>query len=641
MQKKQNILEILEKQIDKIVLGLMVIISLGILWLYVLSGPYAESVDGKKRGPGEIDRYVRQRAEQLEEKLNEPASLERYNPVHVSAYEELMRCPLKDIEEIVLLPVPQPGSEEIEEDRIYDIPEIGPLTEVAVAALRGAVQKPVEDVGPDNPYLATSTELADIDLVTVSASFDLQRLYNNFQQSFNAPGLRLSWRSAEYAAPVFAAMELQRRELREDGSWSDWQIVPRTRIDMYRERMQSLPRTLEDSQFGISVWIPKFKDQRVQLDILQPDVYQYSVSRCAWMPPVQLQEAMDYLNEQKKQRQRDLREQRATETAQPEMLGRDTRRTTRDTSRRQTDRRANRPGGRTLDPVLEDPAARRTARTREERDLQDIQKDVQALRLDEKTDLSKIRGLTTVWAHDDTTVPGSTYQYRMRLGVFNPIAGKDWLRSDEAHYKNQIVLWSPYSGPTDEIFIPEMIHVFPTEVIEAANGSDQPEGVELEVAKYYHGMWRIHTFEVYPGQLIGYELEDVPQEDQRTPRTRTDEMMGVGIGMGIQPQTERVDFSTNMMMVDISREVSWGSSLRPAGLYQMIYFDESERLLRSPVNKKNWTKAIRSDYDAVQDALTDEVQGQTPDMRMPGGLDLLPPRPGMEDRLLLPPGGGA
>ena len=78
----------------------------------------------------------------------------------------------------------------------------------------------------------------------------------------------------------------------------------------------------------------------------------------------------------------------------------------------------------------------------------------------------------------------------MRLGVFNPIAGKDWFRSDESHLKNQIVLWSSYSDPSEEIFIPKMVHVFPVDVIQAAEPEERVEGVELEVAKFYHGLLR-------------------------------------------------------------------------------------------------------------------------------------------------------
>lgn len=47
-----------------------------------------------------------------------------------------------------------------------------------------------------------------------------------------------------------------------------------------------------------------------------------------------------------------------------------------------------------------------------------------------------------LWAHDDGLEPGGIYRYRIRIGFFNPIAGKDWFETDNEELKKQIVLWS-------------------------------------------------------------------------------------------------------------------------------------------------------------------------------------------------------
>ena len=67
--KDTKLLLILEKQIDKIVLAVFALISVFLLWVYVVGNPYSEKVriQGKEKtlSPSEIDRYVKQEAEKM------------------------------------------------------------------------------------------------------------------------------------------------------------------------------------------------------------------------------------------------------------------------------------------------------------------------------------------------------------------------------------------------------------------------------------------------------------------------------------------------------------------------------------------------------------------------------------------------
>ena len=47
-------------------------------------------------------------------------------------------------------------------------------------------------------------------------------------------------------------------------------------------------------------------------------------------------------------------------------------------------------------------------------------------------DISKLRETITFWAYDDTVEPGASYQYRIRIGVFNPVAGTGQVREEDA-----------------------------------------------------------------------------------------------------------------------------------------------------------------------------------------------------------------
>ena len=65
-----------------------------------------------------------------------------------------------------------------------------------------------------------------------------------------------------------------------------------------------------------------------------------------------------------------------------------------------------------------------------------------------------------VWAFDDTTQPGKTYRYQMRVGLFNPVAGTDQLVERDMNKKDQVILWSPPSEVTQPVEIPKMIYLF-------------------------------------------------------------------------------------------------------------------------------------------------------------------------------------
>ena len=94
MSKKRKIQDILEAHLDKIVLGLIGVISLYLLWALVLGNPYGAKVDGRKLGPGEIDLRNKQQAETLQELLNDPADPIIYDQKLAAEFEETLRCTL-------------------------------------------------------------------------------------------------------------------------------------------------------------------------------------------------------------------------------------------------------------------------------------------------------------------------------------------------------------------------------------------------------------------------------------------------------------------------------------------------------------------------------------------------------------------
>ncbi len=103
--------------------------------------------------------------------------------------------------------------------------------------------------------------------------------------------------------------------------------------------------------------------------------------------------------------------------------------------------------------------------------------------LTEKTDITKIEEPLVFWAHDDTVETGKSYRYRMRLGVFNPIAGMDQFIEQDKSLKNKVILWSEFSDATGTVDIPETLYFFPREIQEAA------KTVTVTAARYVLGFW--------------------------------------------------------------------------------------------------------------------------------------------------------
>ncbi len=635
MSSKKNILVMLENQIDKIILAVIVIISLAVLWLFVLSNPYSAKVGSKDYSPGSIDKKIKDNADTMLVDLEESSQIIPENYDFLDKFQTQLRCPIDTVAGDLVVQFPGVGDTIIEEDRLYDMPVVPALYDVQKAPLRGTARVPVDEVGPGNPYKNAESNLTDIDQITISGRFDVKSLLNNFQLSFNGPGLKSTWKDPKLATPVFAKMDLQRRVQQDNGTWSDWQEVPRTKIDMYQKLLSDLPMSPDEMQFGINVWMSQYQDEAVQLDILQPEPYQFQISDSDWMPPPYLIEANDLLEKQKEEEKRKLRDERqkkaqeARRSAARRPGGRD-RRPTRE---RQPMRERQQDPRRDLmdaDRMMFDRGVGGTgvrAGREKERTLQMIQKDMQTDMLKAVKQLKSSRDPVLVWAHDDTTVPGETYQYRIRLGVFNPIMGKNWFRQSQAALKDQTVLWSSYSEPTEPIEVPKMLHVFPMETLEAKTADRIIEGVSVEVAKYYMGRWQSYDFDVYPGQVIGDVVakEDMQKADRRRGMVDREDMMMRGGDDG----SGDVDFTTPLVMVDVLKEFSWGRRISKRGTYyQMAYYDAVE-MTQLPVGKSNWPKDVKKDYDTVQAAMEEKTT-----MR-PGMEDRGMPMPGMDDPFMM------
>ncbi|MCK4959139.1 MAG: hypothetical protein KAT00_07055, partial [Planctomycetes bacterium] len=215
IKKKGNFFE---RHVEKIVLGVSGVLSVWLLWVFVLGSPYAEEISGRKFGPGEIDGYIGRQSADLEDLLNAKPEVVPYTQERENEFVSKLDCSIAIVPDFIV-PVPGVGDiRQLDSQRVYRMPEIGSAVEVAATAVRGVAHIPLDEVSPEKPYESVSTEVSDMDLVTVEAKFDVEALFRNFRQSFAGTKVtKIEWREEDYARAVFASVELQRRHLSEDG----------------------------------------------------------------------------------------------------------------------------------------------------------------------------------------------------------------------------------------------------------------------------------------------------------------------------------------------------------------------------------------------------------------------------------------
>lgn len=655
MSKKKG--NFAEQHIDKIILGLIVLVCFGLLWVYVIRNPFGPEIDRRKESPGSVQSVLEQKKNRLREKLDGPPSAApESSPDFASAYQQVLGCSIPKISTNIYPLTPGIGSQPIEADREYAVPEIPALQDVKVAYIRGAAYLPTEEVTPEMPYQSVTTKIGDLDFVTVSARLDVKRLVQHFQSCFM--GLGVKHKDSALAAPVAAQIELQRRVQLADGSWSDWTTVSYPQTEAYRKIFEKLPRRADQMPGGgIRIQMAQYKDVLKQSAVMQPKPYDFASSRYQfWMAPPYLKEAQDLIQQQRDEERRQRRETAAA-GRDAESMGFGGERTgrTRPTQTRPTrpepTRGRDRRGGDTGEYGLGTAEGSPLRPLTHQRTLDDIYRDFQKDLLT-SADWWTRNDPLLVWAHDDTAKPGKIYQYRLRVGMFNPIAGKDWFRSDQQAYKEQVVLWSPYAMPEEKgepvaVTVPRMLHIFPKDMVK-----DNPEAVEVKVCKYYMGRWTSQDFQVLPGQIIGSVVEQ-KKEDTTATAAGMDTMnkeMGMTMpgmmtarggmtGAVSQAAPESIDYSTDYLYLDVMDEVDWSgsvSALRRKEFSTMLYTTDGTVIDKLPIKQQNWPADLKRDYRDVQEAERESegevlVPRSTPSMMQTPGIPGIPGR-GMSPR---------
>jgi hypothetical protein len=608
----------LEKHVDKIVLAIAGLIGLYVLYAYVLTTPATVEYNGAKYGPTDLDKKIREDARRIEDKLAGKVKSDRQYEQKAAEFRSLMASPLKAMNDNIYILQPSASSAEGGQG-VFDVPKVCDVDSVKARLITTVAYVPSRPFTDNDSYTTVETEMADLDFVTVEATIDTAQLSERFVQSFEKATLH-SVRNEMWLNPVFAAVELERQELLKNGSWSDWSVVPRIKIDEFRKQF-NVPQKVNKLDKSVATLMLQFDKPETKAELLQPRTYDFAYPSESWLPPT-LDEKRQWKLDKAKAEERRKRIEEARKAEEERARSRAAARsatTPAAGSRAAPTMPSGPPGmgpgmgmpgmmpgmapgmgggggmpgmtfGRTAQaPTFPTPPARTTpttrsatgsiersartaaARTSTETEEQEFEK----VKITEKTDFAAMKEPLLLWAHDDTTEPGKTYRYRIRVGVFDPIAGTDFFSERDKALKDDVMLWSNYSKVTEAVTVPARWCFFPLDYREA------DKMVNMHVCRYLLARWYSKDFRVKPGEVIGTAVEKTKADDST------------------ENEPNRIDYSNGTVLVDAlpALDRDYADALYAAGAktiehlaikqqywpsYLKVKFGEIERLQKEP-----------------------------------------------------------
>ncbi len=595
-----------EKHIEKMVLAIAGVLSLWLLFTKVVITPNRVLFNGQKYSCVEIDKRVIAQAEDLDDLLGrDPVAVETYKP-RVNEFSAKIDSSL-NISGIEW-PLPNNNPNDVGSRVVYDVPEIGEVSEALTRHIRAVAYIPEEEVREKQRYETVKTEANDIDFVTVEGKFDVAALYERFEKSFGLEEVEEDIGDTPLTKPVFAAVQLQRQEKLFDGSWGQWQQVPRSRIDSRREMFEVIENVRDLPAGGLKVRLLQYDDILIQADLLQPDAYKIASSNNEWFYPSLYDKYKKYQEdvkafEKKEKLAAAKKEEKAKKEKARSARGRknsSTRNSSTGTMGPSAPGGIRTPGGgaggtrrvgsrgkkRDRLQLAKEREKKRFAKLRESKkslSVDSIYEELEDIRISNGLDLGQMDSLLMLWAHDDTVECGKSYRYRLRVGVFNPIAGTNQFSESSKHLKNKVVLWSPYCSPPDIIEIPKMLYFFPNKVQESTNT------VTLQVFKYELGYWYSEKFTVEPGELIGQVVEPKKKEKGKERASSSKAEL-----------PEIIDYSTGAVLVDVVGINDWAgdinNKIKEKIYHEMLYSFDGDVIEHIPIKVRYWPEKLVAMY---------------------------------------------
>ncbi len=510
----------LEQHVDKAVLGVCGLLLLAAIALFLVSSPNKKELGGESAAPASVYNVVANEAERLARRIAEeapPSTADKENPIPVlrrwmqnllsaASLSPLLRPPVPPLPAVPRVGPQGPTSDKIELARML------PPTQVKVAASGRtlAVMAPPFILGGQSytdPGAGTSDFEVAFNWVTVSGVFE------------RAEQERLC-REAEYHAgrrdPYVVGVDLQRRERRWDGTFTEWQdittyapIVVGSPPEITVIESGLIKTVSEDDLEIVAEFSDPIRKQENQLDLMRP-LFPLPLAGDYWKLPVYPDIDIVALDEEyylaagatPVDRYEAMLEVPEEQTGQPDPrqeLERDIQRLENQLRRGYLTLAAAQAAEEEIKTKLNRTDLSATQTRRLEDLLIRTKKEVERL---ESSPLPQGPSVVqspeqVVWAHDalrNSVVSGKTYQYRMRLRLYNRYcAFPTPLANPEDAEK--VVLATDWSDPTEPVTIKLDTEFF----LASASG----ERVRADVFKWVEGNWIRQTFDVEAGEPIG------------------------------------------------------------------------------------------------------------------------------------------
>ena len=234
-----------EAHVEKIILIIVGLLCSWLLITRVLLTPNIIEYKGRSYSPGTLDVQLLDDVRYKQKEFN-PTAIELIPPSNKN-YSALFSNPLEEIDFELNL-VPEAVSSIVVDN--YPSPDINKIriTNTNIEYIRTVAYEPVVEVTKNEPYEDDNSEPNDIDLITVSGNLNIQSIVDELKKCY-IDGVEREFQDPCKARPIFAQVNLQRQRLLPNGQWSDWENVPRTKID-YNKKLFKYVDSFSDLPLG-------------------------------------------------------------------------------------------------------------------------------------------------------------------------------------------------------------------------------------------------------------------------------------------------------------------------------------------------------------------------------------------------------
>lgn len=556
---KKNSMNFFEAHLEKMLLGVAAAVFLWVIATQFLSSPGIETRDGVKPCSEALAEAARLAQEKIRQANLTTAGPGEKLPTYTK--ELFAPKPLPAIAKVPWFPT-SGGKLEIPPLHKYRIPAVPPLKEIKVELTHAQVWV------PDPPPAATETgmaalqrnqQLKDVDYVTIEAAVFMGDFRKSYDECFKEVQ-----RPLEFSDPIVACVDMERARLLPDGSWSAWEQAGRITSDPLYHKALPYKQIEGLTQTEFEVRMQQGQDINHQLALLKPPGFT-SAKNVAWT---------------------------SISTRKPD--GR-------------TPGRPAAPGAAVARSAAPAPAAPTPA---------------PAAGMDPMTAMMMMMmggGGTTggagapgaalpgmsynqselnqdkvsFWAHDDQVEPGGLYRYRLRLGFFNPIAGKKWVVDEQKQFDSQRILWTEYIAPDQGkvVSIPERTYFFP----KVAGG----QRVSVDVYHWQEGKWYTQSYPATPGSMIGSVIK----------RPKAPAAPGVALA-STQPEFINIDYRTNTTVIDVIPNSTYqclrAGSVNKVDTTDLIFVDKEGQTRRLGVDPQTWPDEVSTMYRWIREQMRNQ-----------------------------------